>query len=219
MMVYFNLEAIPEQIETVIAVGKFDGVHRGHQRIIRAVVQRAKELGVTPAVVTFDRSPASLLKINSGDRLITTLPEKINQLQSLGVEATIVLQFLPEIAAMTPREFIQRILVGRLHIREIHEGSDFRFGANASGDSRQLIEMGGECGFGVQIHDPVLVDGGVVSSTRIRNLLREGNFRIAARLLHDDTNWSPSKVNVGKIGAYQDIASFTSTGGQRDNRY
>ncbi len=167
----------------VATVGNFDGVHCGHRWILERVRQRARTLGVRSAVVTFDPHPARALRPEQPRPMITPLERKLELLAETGVDAAVVLPFTAKLAAMRAREFVEEVLVGRLGVRELHEGENFRFGRGAEGDTDHLRALGEAMGFGVVAHGPEYMRGGVVSSSRIRGLLAEGRLSEARHLL------------------------------------
>lgn len=183
MQVIHNLDLIPRNISTVLSVGKFDGVHLGHQQLIREVVARARTLRVSSAVVTFDPHPFQVLCNGRSIRVLTPLPLKLRLFEGMGLDAVVVLPFTREFAAISPESFVREILVDSLHVKEIHEGNGFRFGRSGVADCTQLVEMGIQYGFGVRIHPPVKCGDCAVSSTTIRRLLATGNMELAALML------------------------------------
>jgi riboflavin kinase/FMN adenylyltransferase len=154
--------------ERTVAIGSFDGVHRGHQRVL----ETAQSVGGTTTVVTFWPHPRLVL----GNRveLLSTLERRLELLDAAGVDEALVVAFTPDLAALTPEEFAESLL-RRIGVRTIVVGANFRFGRAASGDPALLERLGFE------VHAVELLDG--VSSTQIRTLLREGDVVGAARLL------------------------------------
>jgi riboflavin kinase/FMN adenylyltransferase len=183
MNVYRSLEQLPDLGPTVVSVGNFDGVHRAHQHVLRANVQRARELGAKSVVVTFDPHPARILRPDPPKPLISTLPAKLKMVERCGIDAVLVLPFTRDLSLMTPREFCENILLGRLHAVEIHEGSNFHFGHHAEGNVDRLAELGRELGFKVHVYPQQQMNGERVSSSRIRQLINEGRLTRARQLL------------------------------------
>ena len=182
--VYMGMGAIPDRHEpSVVTIGNFDGVHCGHRAVIASVVARAKQLGSTAVLVTFDPHPAVVLRPDKAPKLITPLPEKLRLLRALGLDAIIVLPFDADLARTTAREFAERLLRDRLHAVEVHEGENFRFGYQAAADIGGLVELGRELDFAVRTYEPVWVDGGPVSSSRIRAAIAAGEMTPARHLL------------------------------------
>jgi riboflavin kinase/FMN adenylyltransferase len=173
---------------TAATIGAFDGVHRGHRTVIRALQQRAAEEGLRTAVVTFDRHPASVVRPDSAPTLLTDLEQKLELLAGCGVDYTLVVPFDEERAAEPAVAFVEEVLVSCLDARLIAVGSDFHFGHHRSGNVALLRKMGAERGFEVIGHELVDADGrptigDPVSSTRIRRALAEGDLATANEML------------------------------------
>lgn len=169
-----------------LTIGAYDGVHLGHQAVIRSTQQTASALGVAMAVVTFDPHPATVLRPENVPQLLTDLEQKLELLEACGVDTVMVVPFDEESSAETAEEFVQRVLVGSLEARAVIVGHDFRFGANRSGNVDVLRTIGASSGFeveGVQLLPRP--DGKVesVSSTAIRRALAGGEVATAARML------------------------------------
>src|SRR5512146_1164740 len=176
MKVYRKLDELPAGLTTVLSVGNFDGVHRAHQNVLAHNLRRAHELGATSMVVTFDPHPARILRPDVPKKLLTPLPIKLAILEQLGIEAVLVLSFTRDLSLMTPRQFAEEVLVARLHVKEIHEGSNFHFGHHAEGNVDALAEIGRQLGFHVQIYPQMHYRGEHVSSSRIRDLISAGEI-------------------------------------------
>jgi riboflavin kinase/FMN adenylyltransferase len=168
---------------TVAAIGNFDGVHRGHQEVLTAVVDEARSAGARAVAVTFDPHPEKFLRPAQAPRLITPRPECLRLLASTGIDAAMVLPFDAALAGLTARDFVERILVAALDIRSVHEGQNFRFGHGAKAGVRELAALGAELGFAVHIHEAVRVRGLEVSSSAIRALVAAGDVRRARWML------------------------------------
>lgn len=165
------------------AIGTFDGVHVGHQRIIRTVVGRARERGGTGAAFTFVNHPLEVLQPERAPKLITPYPIKERLLRSLGVDLLVALPFTADLAEMEAEAFVREILWERLRIEFLCLGFDFRFGKGRQGTPDLLKKMAKALGFEVEVLPPVSVDGTVVKSTIIRDLLQQGKMGEAARYL------------------------------------
>jgi riboflavin kinase/FMN adenylyltransferase len=168
--------------ETVLTIGTFDGVHRGHQALIGAVVSQARATGRRAALVTFHPHPAAVLAPARAPRYLTTPGEKVALLEGLGLDLVVLLPFSRQVAATPARDFVE-MLSTRLNVRELWVGSDFALGRNREGDIAYLRMLGRELGYQLHIFEPVLEGEGVVSSSRIRALLREGDVEESTRLL------------------------------------
>jgi len=167
----------------VISVGNYDGVHRGHQTVLAQVVRRANEHGARSLAVTFEPHPTRILRPDVAPRLITPLPRKLELLAATGLDATLVLPFSRDLSLTPPRKFAEEILGKRLRALEVHEGANFHFGHKAQGDVRRLAEYGREAGYEVKIYPEMKVRGDKVSSSRIRELLKQGSVARARQLL------------------------------------
>lgn len=186
MIVFRDPAEVPEGFgPTVVAIGKFDGVHAGH----RAVIERARvdaAIGSAKVVaVTFDRNPLSVLRPEICPESLLGVTQKLQLLAETGIDATLMLHFDEALAALTPREFVERVLVRALDARTVLVGRDFRFGRGGAGTPETLREFGEEFGFRVDVVDDVraIEADRRVSSTWIRELLAEGDVETARKLL------------------------------------
>jgi riboflavin kinase / FMN adenylyltransferase len=182
--VFRHLDEIPSSLgATVISIGNFDGVHCGHKSVLKEVARRARELEATAVAVTFDPHPVRILRPEAAPKLITPPLVKLELLKSTGLDAVLVIPFTAEFSRKTPKEFAQQVIVDRLNAKEVHEGSNFHFGHKAEGTVERLAEFGRELGFHVEIYREMHIRGDAVSSSRIRELLQEGNVSRARALL------------------------------------
>ena len=165
-----------------LAIGVFDGVHVGHQALVRAVAARARTEGATPLAATFEPLPIEVLAPGAPPSALTDIDERTGLLEHAGAAAVVVFRFTPEFAALTPDEFAQRISLAG-DVRSICAGEDFQFGRDRTGDLNMLGVLGRTYGYTVDVARPVTIDGEIVSSTRIRNALLAGDVSAAARLL------------------------------------
>jgi riboflavin kinase/FMN adenylyltransferase len=168
---------------SVLAIGNFDGIHLGHQAILRATVERAKTLHAVATALTFDPSPRKVLRPESAPPRLSTNTQRMDWFSVVGLEAAVVLPFTLELAALSPEEFVTGILVRDLQVTAVLVGQNFRFGHKQAGDVHLLAELGQKYGFEVVIIPPVVYRGEVVSSTIIRREITEGDVAHAARLL------------------------------------
>src|SRR5580692_5346362 len=168
---------------STLAIGNFDGIHLGHQAILRAAIARAREIGAVSTILTFDPTPQKVLRPESAPLGATTTEQRLHCFAELGVEAAVVLPFTHDLAKLTPHEFVDQILVRDLHVRAVFVGENFRFGHKQAGNARLLLLLGAERGFDVVILPPVIYKREVVSSTIIRREIAEGDVAHAARLL------------------------------------
>jgi len=168
---------------SVLAIGSFDGIHLGHQAILRSVAARARALNAVPTALTFDPSPRAVLRPDTAPSQISTIVQRIAGFRALGLEAAVVLPFTLDLSRLTPEEFVQQILLRNLRTRALFVGENFRFGHKQAGDVNLLRRLGAEHGFEVVILPPVIYRGEVVSSTLIRKEIADGDVSRAARLL------------------------------------
>jgi riboflavin kinase/FMN adenylyltransferase len=184
MLVFRHLKELPPDWgATVVSIGNFDGVHRAHQHVLSKVAQSARELRAKSMAVTFDPHPLRVLRPEGAPLLITPLSEKIAALASTGIDAVLVLPFDNQFASTSPLDFARKIVADGLHAKEVHEGANFRFGNRAEGDCEALKQLGLEFGFRVVVYPEMRLRGESVSSSRIRQLLLEGNVSRARHLL------------------------------------
>jgi len=168
---------------SVLAIGNFDGIHLGHQAILRAAAQRAAKTKDVATALTFDPSPRRVLRPESAPMRLSTNAQRMDWFGTVGLEAAVVLPFTLDLARLSPQEFVEQILVRGLHVRAVLVGENFRFGHQQAGNVALLRELGARHGFAVEIIPPVALDGEVVSSTAIRREIAAGNVTHAARLL------------------------------------
>ncbi|MFD7918543.1 bifunctional riboflavin kinase/FAD synthetase [Streptomyces sp. NPDC059740] len=183
-----GLEEIPEGWgRSVVTIGSFDGVHRGHQVIIGRAVARARELGVPAVLVTFDPHPSEVVRPGSHPPLLAPHHRRAELAADLGVDAVLILPFTKEFSQLQPAEFVARVLADRLHAAVVVEGPNFRFGHKAAGDVGTLAELGEQHGFTVEVVDRfergTVGEGRPYSSTLVRRLVAEGDVAGAAEVL------------------------------------
>jgi riboflavin kinase/FMN adenylyltransferase len=167
----------------VLALGNFDGLHRGHMKIIDRVRRRAGERGGTPAAMTFDPHPSRVLRPDKAPPLLMTTEQKLEALGRAGMQGVAVVRFTQELSLWEPEQFVRTVLVDWLHVAEVWVGANFLFGHNRAGTFSVLRTLGGRYGFRAEKIDPVRYKDFVVSSTRVRRLLSEGRVDEAAALL------------------------------------
>ena len=166
-----------------VAIGVFDGVHLGHQTLIRDTIEFGRTLGSASAVVTFDQDPDRVVSPDSAVPQLLDLADKLTFLAALGTDSILVVPFDATLAAMCPEEFLQDVLLGAFDPVATIVGHDFRFGCRASGDVGTLERFGSEHGFTVIAHELVTLDGLPVTSTRVRSAVAAGDMLEASRLL------------------------------------
>ncbi|MGC5008648.1 bifunctional riboflavin kinase/FAD synthetase [Streptomyces sp. DT203] len=183
-----GLEDIPQDWgRSVVTIGSYDGVHRGHQLIIGRAVDRARELGVPSVVVTFDPHPSEVVRPGSHPPLLAPHHRRAELMAELGVDALLILPFTTEFSKLTPADFIVKVLVDKLHAQLVIEGPNFRFGHKAAGNVQLLTEFGATYDYSVEVIDLYVrgeAGGGEpFSSTLTRQLVAEGDVAGAAEIL------------------------------------
>jgi len=168
---------------TVLTLGVFDGLHLGHQLIMRTVVERARELRVVPTVITFDPHPRAVLHPESSPPFLQTLDQKVEGFGVLGIEQTIVVRFTREFSQIRAADFLKDIVKDRLHAQEVYLGRGFAFGHNREGNIELLKQVGNELGFLAGEVPEVRVRNERVSSSKVRHLLAQGRVNLARRML------------------------------------
>jgi riboflavin kinase/FMN adenylyltransferase len=169
-------------IDTAVTIGVFDGVHIGHRRVLADLIALAGASGLSPTVVTFDPHPLSILAPERAPRMLTSVDQRIEQFRQIGVEIAGVLDF-PDIRELAADEFCEQVLARALRAKRVVVGEDFRFGRDRGGDATLLAREGERLGFQVSVVDLFGHLEGVVSSTRIRQLISTGLVEEAAALL------------------------------------
>jgi riboflavin kinase/FMN adenylyltransferase len=167
----------------VLTLGVFDGLHLGHQLIMRTVVERARSTGAVPTVITFDPHPRAVLHPESAPPLLQTFDQKIEAFGVLGIEQTIVIRFNKAFAQIRAEHFLRDVVSERLHAREVYLGRGFAFGRDREGNIELLRKVSGMLGFRAEEVPEVQLRGQRISSSRIRQLLSEGRVNLARRML------------------------------------
>lgn len=175
-------EVPPGWGESVVTIGEFDGVHRGHQRIVARAAQIGRERGLPVVVITFDPHPDEVIRPGSHPPFLCSARRRAELLAQLGADAVCVLPFTLEFSRLDPDEFVRAVLVERFHAAVVVEGEDFRFGHKAAGDVQLLAKLGEKYEFTVE-GMPLVADGARISSTLIRQMLAAGDVAAAAHAL------------------------------------
>lgn len=178
-----HLDARRYPVERAVAIGVFDGVHRGHQALLAETVRVADVHGVVPTALTFDPHPSAVFAPARIPLLLSTMDDRANLLRQHGMTDVVVAPFDRALAALTPDEFVRQWLMERLHARFVIVGDDFRFGCDRSGDAAFLRRAGEKHGFETVTVPPVFVDGVPCRSTVIRQMLTGGQVQAAQTLL------------------------------------
>lgn len=185
---------------SVVTIGNFDGVHLGHQRLLRRVVELARERRATPAVVTFDPHPIRVLAPERAPRTLSTIAGRALLIEAQGIDLLLVMRFTRELAHFSPEAFVRKVLVESLRAVSICVGPNFRFGYRQTGDVGTLRELSGPGGFALDLVPTVTVREIEVSSSAIRRLLSEGNVQLAGRLLGRPFSNSGAVVSGRGVG-------------------
>jgi riboflavin kinase/FMN adenylyltransferase len=169
--------------QPVLALGNFDGVHRGHRKILDRLCRVAGERGATSVVMTFDPHPPRVVRPDKAPPLLMTKAQKLEAIAAAGVLGAAIVRFTPELSRWDPETFVRTVLVDWLHVSEVWVGANFLFGHDRAGNFSLLRVLGGRYGFKAEKIDPVRYKDFVVSSTRIRRLVAEGRVDEAGALL------------------------------------
>ena len=169
--------------QPVLALGNFDGMHRGHLKIIERVRRGAEERGATAVAMTFDPHPSKIVRPDKAPPLLMTHQQKLEALARGGMHGVAIVRFTPELAQWDPETFVRSVLVEWLHVAEVWVGANFLFGHDRSGNFSLLRSLGARYGFRAEKIDPVRYKDFVVSSTRVRRLIAEGRVDESGALL------------------------------------
>lgn len=190
MQIFSSIEEWNIEEPTIVALGNFDGVHIGHQKLIGTCVQVAKEMGIKSVCYTFSNHPKNVIAGLKNDkgftppvRFISSMEEKFEYIESLGIDYIISVPFDKETMNTSAEDFITEVLIKKLNVKGVCCGFNYSFGAGGKGNTRMLVGKGKELDFATYIHDPVEVDDEIVSSSIIRKNIESGNMSKAERLL------------------------------------
>ncbi|MCK7636821.1 bifunctional riboflavin kinase/FAD synthetase [Corynebacterium sp. P7202] len=176
MDIWHGLEKIPTDLDgSVVTIGVFDGVHRGHRRLIAAATRRARECGLPSVLMTFDPHPMAVFAPDRLPPMLGTVATRADLARELGVDHMLVVPFTVDMAKQSPGEFVRGVLVDRLRADTVVVGENFTFGHRASGNTDTLRELGERHGIRVDVRELLTEDGITISSSVIRRLLREGD--------------------------------------------
>ena len=211
---FHNLQ--PDHHGSAVTIGNFDGLHRGHQAVIRQLHRHAAEQGLMTTVMTFEPTPQEYFVPQTAPPRLQRLRDKLALLQTMAVDQTLCVRFNRELAELEAAEFVDRILVKGLDARFLVVGDDFRFGAKRSGDFSLLVDEGRKLGFEVESMDSVMAAGIRVSSTAVRDALGTGQIELAATLLGRPYSISGRVIHGDKLG--RDIGFPTANIQMKHNR-
>ncbi len=200
MTVYTEIDAVQFDANTVLTVGTFDGLHRGHKEILRIVKKQATVQKCRSLVVTFDPHPRLVLDKKSKIKMLSTLEEKKTLFESEGIDVLVILPFNETFAQLTSEEFFAKYLVGKIGLKEIIVGYDHRFGKGRDGDEDTIREMAKKYGFSCMHVPAVQMNGLTISSTLIRNFLKSGYVKAAAEYLGHNYEMNGRVIEGAKRG-------------------
>ncbi|MBS1789255.1 MAG: bifunctional riboflavin kinase/FAD synthetase [Acidobacteria bacterium] len=183
MEIFHGIEHAEIRRPTVLTLGVFDGLHLGHQAIIRTVVERSLLIDATPTLVTFDPHPRQVLKPETAPPLLQTFHQKAEGLRLLGIQQIIVLEFNQQLAALSAEAFVEKYIVNGLQAREVYLGKGFAFGHQRQGNIELLQQLSRQLGFLAAEVPEVRLRGHRISSTMVRMLLKAGRVNVARRML------------------------------------
>ena len=200
MKIYYDINDFEQVPNAVVTIGTFDGVHRGHQEILRNMVNRSKELGGESVVVTFFPHPRQVLSHDSNIRFISTQEEKIRHLEELGIDNLIIINFTKDFAAIQSEDFIKDYIVKNIQPAVLIIGYDHHFGKGRTGDFDMLYELGNQYHFKVEKIQEQDVDNVAVSSTKIRHFLENGDIKHANMLLGYEFSYTGKVIHGQQVG-------------------
>lgn len=200
MKIYYDIERFERVPNAVVTIGTFDGVHRGHQEILRNMVKRAHEIGGESVVVTFYPHPRQVLSSDVTIKFITTQEEKIRLLEALGIDNLVIIKFTKEFAAKSSEEFIKDCIVKNIQPSVLIIGYDHHFGKGRTGDFEMLFKLGSQYHFKVEKIQEQDVDNVAVSSTKIRHFLENGDIQNANKLLGYEFSYTGKVIHGQRIG-------------------
>lgn len=166
-----------------VAIGVFDGVHRGHQKILKHMLREAAQLGLRPMVITFDPHPSQILKPHSQAPILMSLAHRLRLFKKLGVAETLVIRFDKKVAGISREKFLQEILLKKINMRSLTVGHDFRFGHKGAGNAAFLSAESKRLGFRLAVVEALKTGREIISSTRIRQLVERGELLKANKML------------------------------------
>lgn len=200
MQIFRNLSEVQFAKNTVLTLGTFDGIHLGHQQIISAVVDKAKQEGMRSFVLTFDPHPRKVLSKDDKVYLLSSLGEKVKIFEALGVENLFVVNFTKEFSQLSPEDFIVKYLIDGIGLGEIVIGYDHHFGKGRGGNVDILRSIGKEKNFNTTVIPSYSLEDKIINSTKVRNELMEGNVVLAAQMLGRLYKFSGTVIHGDKRG-------------------
>jgi len=209
LRIFRSLAEVPPDFgPSALTIGNFDGLHAGHRRILRRVRELAAARQLRPSALTFDPHPTRVVRPDRAPPLMTTCDERAALMADEGIEQVLILPFGPEIAQLSPEQFVSDILVNKLRVRVVAVGDNFRFGHRQAGNTDVLRQLGSRFGFTTEIVPAVTIRGVPVSSSEIRRLVTAGNVARAARLLERPYSLQGDVVSGHGIGHKQTVPTL-----------
>jgi len=207
--IFRSLSDVPSDFgPCATTIGNFDGVHMGHQALMRRIAALSRERGWKAAVLTFNPHPAKVVAPDRAPKIIMTLDQRADVMAELGIQEVLMLPFTPEVSRWTPEEFVKTVLVDAMQVRAVLVGEDFRFGHKQAGDTTLLTQLGAKYGFEVDPITPVNVRGERVSSSLVRQMALAGRIQRACRLLGRPFPLEGRVVKGHGVGARQTVPTL-----------
>lgn len=207
--VFRRLEDVPGGFgPAALTIGNFDGVHAGHRRILRRVVEIARQKSWKPSVLTFDPHPTRVVAPSRAPLLMTTPEQRCALMREEGIEQALILPFNSDFARLSPEQFVEDVLVAKLDARVVLVGEDFRFGHKQAGNASMLKELGERYGFDIEVIPAVMLRGRRVSSSTVRQLVQIGQVSRAARLLLRPYSLEGEVVPGHGVGSRQTVPTL-----------
>lgn len=200
MIIYKNLDEIEHNSGLSIALGSFDGIHLGHEKLIKRAAEEAKNIGIKSAVFTFSNHPRDLLPGAKRTKNIITQKEKAKIIESLGIDYLISIKFNKEIMEMRPHDFIENILLKKLNMKIAVCGFNYHFGRKAEGNAQILKALGDKCGFTVIEMSPIKIGNCIISSSKIRECIENGKMDMCRNLMGRNYELLGEVVHGNRIG-------------------
>ncbi|SPE31886.1 putative FAD synthetase [Candidatus Sulfopaludibacter sp. SbA3] len=220
MKIYRDLEETPPDFgPSALTIGNFDGVHFGHRRILRRLKAIADKHGWKASVLTFDPHPPRVVAPERTPLLMTSPTRRAELMEEEGIEQVLILPFTRELAMLSPEQFVEQLLVGRLGVKVVLVGDNFRFGHKQAGNIRVLVELGKRFGFETEIVPAVAWRGRVVSSSGIREFILAGRVSLAARLLQHAYGVEGEIVSGRGVGSRETVRERARRGIARDGAH
>jgi riboflavin kinase / FMN adenylyltransferase len=200
MNIFHDISEISRNENTFLTLGTFDGVHLGHQKILDVLIRKSEVANGRNILITFAPHPRNVVTNNSGFKILSTPSEKAEILEKLGIMNMLVINFTKEFSQQTAEEFFKKYIIDGIGIKEIVIGYDHHFGRGRGGDGTTLKDMGRQYGFGVETVDAFTLNGEIISSTKIRKALSEGDIKTAGTYLGRNYKFSGKVVEGDKRG-------------------